>query len=361
MGVNTIVFCYRAQAVLAVFLLWGIFLLNGTLKALLLAAWHGKLSDDVPLKNDYTGVFVVDYLLALLVAFFYYATNGSDEGYQLLVFEGYSTLQSAFVWLYVEMARPGQKPGSIERPLIFGILWQCAGAGIALPLYYAHHILWIDSSDILRVRNVDAARALPFSFLLGAIFPAVLGSAPTWNGPDSRTPEVHQKLLAAWQPDPIWVSLIQYVLTKSSAGLRSRGEVHPNAQLWIRTAYLVSAASSALGHIYTMGRIFLSTDEGTNLVRMCLPFPFTGPSGVPDILARGPWLYLQYDILSFDAASLSWAFILLTRMPNGPRISKLALAVLLLAGFVTIGSGATVSLALYVREGMLPEKAKDER
>ena len=115
MGIKMPVFCYRALAALAVFLFWGILFLNGGLKALLLAAWHGRLNEDVGLRNSYTGIFAIDYLLILLVAFFYYGTYGSDEGYQLLVFEGYSTLQSAFVWLYVEMCRPGKKPWSIER------------------------------------------------------------------------------------------------------------------------------------------------------------------------------------------------------------------------------------------------------
>lgn len=115
MGIKSIVFCYRALAALAFFLFWGILYLNGGLKALLLAAWHGRLNENVGLRNNYTGIFVIDYPLTLLVAFFHYATNGSDEPYQLLVFEAYSTLQSAFVWLYVEMARPGQKPWTIER------------------------------------------------------------------------------------------------------------------------------------------------------------------------------------------------------------------------------------------------------
>lgn len=115
MGINSIVFCYRAVAALAIFLFWGILYLNGGLKALLLAAWHGRLNDEVGLRNNYTGIFAIDYPLTLLVGFFYYATNGSDEAYQLHVFQAYSILQSAFVWLYVEMSRPGHKPWPIER------------------------------------------------------------------------------------------------------------------------------------------------------------------------------------------------------------------------------------------------------
>jgi hypothetical protein len=104
---------YRALASLAVFLLWGLYALNGGLKANILAPLNGKLGEDIPFKTNYTGIFIIDYPIALLVAFFYFATNGSDEGYQLAVFEGYSTLQSSFVWLYLESMRSGSKPWSI--------------------------------------------------------------------------------------------------------------------------------------------------------------------------------------------------------------------------------------------------------
>ena len=219
---------------------------------------------------------------------------------------------------------------------------------------------------MLQVRDVNAARAIPFSFLLGAIVPAVVGSAPTWNGPESRSPEVHQGILAVWQADPIWVSLIQIALTNSSSwlrGERSGGQKCDAraAHAWTRASYLVAAVCSGLGHLYTMGRIFTSTNEGTNFVRMYVPFPFTGPAGVPDILARGPFLYLQYDVFIFSVASLTWAFLALSRVPGGPPLSNLGLAFALTGGYFTIGAGATVSLALYVREGLLPENARERK
>lgn len=113
MKTTSLAFGYRALAALAVFLLWGLYALNGGLKENLLAPLHGKLNEDIKLQNDYTGIFIIDYPISLLVAFFYFATDGSDEALQLLTFEGYSTLQSSFVWLYAEMMRPGTKPWAI--------------------------------------------------------------------------------------------------------------------------------------------------------------------------------------------------------------------------------------------------------
>ncbi|KAI1125170.1 hypothetical protein F5Y10DRAFT_247829 [Nemania abortiva] len=364
MKAASLAFGYRALASLSVLLLWGFYALNGGLKANILAPLNGRLNEDIALKNNYTGIFIIDYPIGLLIAFFYFATDGSDEGFQLLVFEGYSTLQSSFVWLYVEMMRSESKPWTIATPLFFATLSQILGGAISLPLYYAYHILWVDSAEILRVRDQHAAGALPFSFLLGAILPAILGLAPTWNGPGSRTPESHQNYLAIFQVDPLWVTLTQTLLVALFRWLDSTGggdgvRSPKTAHRWTRASYLLAAASSAIGRIYTAARLFTSTDEGTNLLRMRVPNSPEGPTGgLPDMLARGTFLYLQFDVPIFELASMGWAFVLLTRLPNRPRLSAPMLAATMFIGYMTLGAGATVSLALYVRESLLPEKGK---
>lgn len=97
--------CFQFLALLATLLLWGVCLVNGTVKALLLAVWYGELNKGVALRRRYFGFPPVDYTIALLVAFFFYGTNDHDDGYQLFLLDAYSTLQSAYVWLYVEAAR----------------------------------------------------------------------------------------------------------------------------------------------------------------------------------------------------------------------------------------------------------------
>ncbi|KAI0152903.1 hypothetical protein GGR57DRAFT_503411 [Xylariaceae sp. FL1272] len=357
--------CYRALAVLAFVSLWGPYAWNGGLVANLLAPLRGRLNDHIELKNDFTGIFPIDYLISLLVAFFFFATNGSDEGFQLTVFEGYSTLQSAFVWLYAEMARPGNKPWVISTPVLFAILWQCLGGAVALPLYYARHIIWIDTAETLQVRDTSVAKALPFSFLLGAVIPAIMGCAPTWERPGSRTAEAHQKHLAFFQVDPLWVMLTQAILTKAFRQFNSTSsdiqQASKPAQNWIRVGYIAAAASSTIGHLYTVARIYSSSDENTNFLRMRVPSSLNGPTGgVPDMLARGTFLYLQLDIIIFDVASLFWAFTLLSRLPS-LGMSRTRLALVMLAGWFVIGAGGTVSLALLVREGLLPVKSSAAR
>jgi hypothetical protein len=385
MTTQSIVVYFRILAVIATFLLWGICLLNGTVKGLLLAVWRGELDGTTTLKTNYTGVVFIDYPVALLVAFFYYGTNGQDEGYQLFLVDAYSTLQSAFVWLYIEAQRPGSKTSWVERldfgpsnfllsflsalcinltcysrPIVFGLLWQCFGGAISLPLYYAYHILWADTHNVRPAQDAAMAQALPFSFLVGAILPAIIGMAPTWNGHDSRSSSAHQTVLAYWQPDPVWVSLIQSSLSATISFFHQKGYFASRvaAEEWTTISYALAGVSSAIGHIYAVSRVLNSSNASTNFIRMYIPYPFTGPEGVHNLMMGGPWLFLQYDLIVISLSSLSWAFFLLTRTTSGVGISKSSLCMLMAIGSFTVGPGATVSLALYMRERLL-HKAKE--
>ncbi|KAI9370401.1 hypothetical protein BJX61DRAFT_535657 [Aspergillus egyptiacus] len=254
---------FHGLAFLATLLLWGISAWNGTVKALIVAVYHGQFPDGTPLQTRYTGIPLVDLPIALLVAFFFYGTNGSVAGYQLFLLNAYSTLQSAFVWLYVESFRQSStKPKWIAQPMIFGLLWQAFGAAISLPLYYALHLSWLLQARTAATSSVDpqGARVMPIGFLLGAFLPAVIGMMPTWTGAASRSAVEHQGVLAAWQPDPLWVSGIQlvagYILSRIWRGRAetkaSSLQTQSQTASWVRGSYFLAAASSVSGHLYSI-------------------------------------------------------------------------------------------------------------
>lgn len=236
---------------------------------------------------------------------------------------------------------------------------------------------WVGQGKIARAVDLDKARALPLSFILGAVIPVVIGMAPTWFGPKVRTAEAHQIILAAWQADPLWVSWILNCTAHAGAWIRGRkvagtaDDDRRKAYWWVRASYLLAASSSAMGHLYVVGRTLRSSNrEAVNFVRMYVPLLspiIAGPAGTNlnnnnNIFVRGPWLFLQYDLIIISLSSLSWAFLLLLRQqqtpPRGQHLSRSInlLGLILLAGSLTIGPGATVSLALFVREGQLPEE-----
>ncbi|KAH7311405.1 hypothetical protein B0I35DRAFT_438021 [Stachybotrys elegans] len=369
MEISAIKVYFNALSFLAVVLLWGVSLWNGTVKALLLAVWHGALGDGPPLKTDYTGIIVIDYPIALLVAFFFYGTNAHDEAYQLFLLDAYSLLQSAFIWLYLESYRRQGKVGAswVKRPLAFGLLWQCLGGAISLPLYYAQHLPWALQDKLPHTHDVDHAKALPIGYLLGAIVPTLVGMAPTWLGPGARSAISHQTILAAWQPDPIWVSCIISLCASMFALFRggSSGDsprARSTAFAWARFSYLLAAILSGMAHIYVMGRVLLSTNPDVNFVRMYVPFLINGPEGTSsNIFVFGPWLFLQYDLIIMSLSSLSWVWILLRSLPGQSRPSSSILGLYFATGALVIGPGATVSSALFYREQFLSEQSGSTR
>ncbi|KAK2057596.1 hypothetical protein LY76DRAFT_617067 [Colletotrichum caudatum] len=350
---------FLGLSALAVLLLWGISLLNGTVAALFKAVWTGELGPLVPLAGDYTGLPLVDYPVSLLVAFFFQGTNGSEEAYQLFLLDAYSTLQPAFVWLYVESLRDDyQSLSLLEQPIVFGILWQCFGGAISLPLYYALHVSrFSDRGRAIGTHQLGQARALPLSFLLGAVVPAVVGMAPAWLGPDARSARQHQAILAAWQPGPVWVSVLQMVGSKTASYLwpcrRTTADDERAVRRWILASYLLSAAVSASGHLYALGRVLSSENESTSIWRMYVPFPglLHGPDGLAaDVLKRGPWLFLQYDLVIISLSSLVWAYSISSAHNNNNNTFRPARVLAILLGAVAVGPGATVSLVLCTRQ-----------
>lgn len=244
--------------------------------------------------------------------------------------------------------------------MVFGLLWQCFGGAISLPLYYAYHVEWVGTAKIQRARHLDKARALPLSFIFGAIVPAIIGMTPTWLGPESRSTGAHQTILATWQPDPLWVSGIlmatsylgTWVLGRSSDSTDDRNK----AFWWVRTSYLLAATSSAMGHLYAMGKTLSSDNDAVSLVRMYVPDSLTGSSGnVSEILVWGPWLFLKWDLIIISLSSVAWAVLLFRETRSGQSYSRASMVMAVLAGSLLLGPGATVSLLLFVREGHLSD------
>jgi len=324
---------------------------NGTLRALIITSWYGQLDDGTPFKTKYTGIFPLDFCLSILVAFWFYGTNGSDAGSQLFLIDMLPITNSAYLWLYVESTRTCEKPSAISYPIIWGLLWQSFGAAFIIPVYYYNHLNWIDSKS-MALPSIDSssAKALPLSFALGAIL-AIMVILPTWI---DRSPILHQDILAVWNVYPLWVSLAQI---GAVAVFASSKKSKDKAVWWTRFSYLTAAMFSSLGHLYTAISMLISAEPSVGLVRMYVPFLPAGPQGAHEVLEFGPWLFLQYDNIIISFSSLSWAYILLDRSLAKDSSMRFRLPTTLLISSIVLGPGATVSLALFMRESALHQRS----
>ncbi|KAI1387732.1 uncharacterized protein F4822DRAFT_444330 [Hypoxylon trugodes] len=353
--------CFRFLFYAAVVLLWGASVLNGTIKALLVAAWVGHLENGIPLKTAYTGLFLLDYPLSVLVAFFFHGTSGRDEGYSIFLFDLYITLQLGYLWLYAESIRPGKKPIWVQNPIYIALLWQACGGAVAMPLYFGVYTSWASRIKPAQIMDIHKARALPVTFALGAVAPMLFLMAPTWLGPEVRSPTTQQLIIAVFQPSPILASLLTSLVSRASAYLSGAQNITPKieshdneASSWIQRAYLIGAAASIVGHFYVLTRIFIAVDSNfVNTTRMYLPFPISGPAHVTDVLARGSFLFLKWDNIILGLANLTWALVLLGRTPTIGIILAFAM------WSIALGPGTVVTIVLYLRESRLP-RAKDE-
>ncbi|KAL8847080.1 MAG: hypothetical protein Q9221_007867 [Calogaya cf. arnoldii] len=349
---------FLALSSIAIVLLWGVSLGNGTVKEMFRAVHHGLFQDGTPLTTSYTNFYVVDLPLSLLVSFFFRGTNGTETGHQLFLIDAYATLQPAFVWLYVESNRLGAKPLTVANPILWASLWQAFGAAIALPFYYYYHLAWVakSASRPLRQVSLPAACAIPFSFGIGAVLPAVIGMLPMWV---ERSAITHQKVLAVWQLDPLGVSVIQSTLTfvLSKVFLSGRRDSALSYH-WMRAAYLAAAIFSAACHIYVLAFSLLSSDPSLSMAAMYVPFVRTTFGAAEDQLLNGPWLFLQFDLIIIAIASLSWVYLLLGDLLDDQRITRGMLMSALLICSLVVGAGATVSVALFWREELLEQLRK---
>lgn len=188
--------------------------------------------------------------------------------------------------------------------------------------------------------------------MLGAIVPAIIGMLPTWIHPSSRSPRMHQNVLAMWQADPLYVSMIQQlfaVMMHKYATINAR-----TSYVWTQGSLLLAAASSTIGHLYAKFYILKSAHRTDRFVRMYVPWSWNGSMTTPDILVHGPWLFLQFDLIIINLSSLSWAY-LLCKLHCSVVSTQLVLFFSILLGTLVVGPGATVSLALCWREAQLNE------
>lgn len=230
---------------------------------------------------------------------------------------------------------------------------------MAFPLYFGLHVRWTSRNRPAQVADLHQVRALPVAFALGAVAPMVMMMAPTWLGPGGRSPAWQQTIIALFQPSPILFSFILALLSRASARLDPSSPngtgASRSARRWVRGFYLLAAALAGIGRIYVFTRIITAADNSVNFVRMYVPLPSTGPVSAPEPLIGGPWLFLQWDSIIITLASLLWAFQMLRQGAVGDVSASVVLLILAI-GTVVIGPGATVTVALYIREGHLSER-----
>ncbi|KAL1999958.1 hypothetical protein VTN02DRAFT_3743 [Thermoascus thermophilus] len=218
----------------------------------------------VPLRTVFTGTKLLDHGLASIAPFFWSAIDGSTPELSLYALEVAGSFGAAWVLITVEGWRRGNWNGNGGRgrgvvafPSIFGILAQTGSYALAVPLYCALHLCTSSIAARPDARTISVPRAvsdaLPFVFVAGYVLPtaAMCLPAPSIVGVDAK-----QAFLAAWQPCPLYVSLLAmgadllvsrfFTVTTPDDGEDDDGQAGLRA---LRRVYAFAFACAAIPHV----------------------------------------------------------------------------------------------------------------
>ncbi|KAL2802400.1 hypothetical protein BJX63DRAFT_115353 [Aspergillus granulosus] len=326
-------------------LLWLLMAYNGTLVALLKAAWTGVFADGRPLRSSYTGFFPIDFAIAVLVAFYDSQTDGQDAGTWIFIFNFLIMLQTAGVWVLVEGNRRGVMGHYLTISWLWPLLWNLFGAAIILPLYFSLHIRSMDPVRLDPMISTGRGRSfIPLTTIIGFVPMVAMHLGYVLSADTSR-----QIVTACFPLSPILSVIVEKFIFPASKKTREREDEVDN----VGKIYLVTGLLCAGFHLYTMAVALFSLASETAFSRMFIPSPSNVVSGNPDILREGGLLFLQYDWWIVNISCAMWIYLLVERSEIVLRVGKGVRALAILVAMLVFGPGATMNAALWAREWTL--------
>ncbi|KAI1609148.1 hypothetical protein EDD37DRAFT_140783 [Exophiala viscosa] len=283
----------------------------------------GSLISKPSFPNSFTGFDPPDGLLATLLLFFWPLLDGSNPAASLYGFlfagQGVALLSS----IILEASRKANKGRIIAFTTIYGILFQCLGAGLAAPLYLTIYLFTsplVTSSAALTPSALSIDEGLLtghiFGVSLGYIAPTILMTLPQ---PDILPLDTKITAIVLWQLFPVWQSIIAYV-AKLIVGAKTPSASQADAQTrqisLLRTVYKLSLAVSTTTHIATwtlsLSTLLLPSLFTAQTVQDFHPLNvFVPPNPFSDVkigsIAQGSHWFLQYDYIITGAAYVIWA------------------------------------------------------
>uniref|UniRef100_A0A8H7NHN9 Uncharacterized protein n=1 Tax=Bionectria ochroleuca TaxID=29856 RepID=A0A8H7NHN9_BIOOC len=168
---------------LGLFSQWAIMIMNGSLRLMLLTAWTSIFPDGIPLREEWTRIWIVDLAIRVLVAFFGAVLNvfESHEFGPYLCLVDLITTIVVFSMMFLVEDRRDRRKGALRFPSCWQLMLYFFGAASIVPIYIR---LYLKSRLSLRLEVPhNQARALPFTALwcsvlsLPLLLPVALGAS----------------------------------------------------------------------------------------------------------------------------------------------------------------------------------------
>ena len=214
--------------------------------------------------------------------------------------------------------------------MIFGLLLQNLGYAVIMPLYLILHLSTsptiLPLKETIAMENTELA-CIPLSIILGYVVPSALVALPS---PSLLSFEGKQSLLALWQVFPLWVAILQqlltYMLGKSAVAAE---KVNRNNMGVLRFVYTFLISAAGTSQIVT-GAMMLTSISFPTLFAPEFPGPFDPskvaiPTAVTSSvkatsIGEGTHLLLQYDQMVGSTAILVWAWFLFVNASSRDKV-----------------------------------------
>ncbi|KAF4455187.1 hypothetical protein F53441_2425 [Fusarium austroafricanum] len=218
--------------------------------------------DGAPTVTSYTGIPIVDSILAMFGNIFGVILASESSWIHMASFM--SLLMSTTLDWTIESYRASSAGLFTSYPSIFGLMYQLRGVGKIAPLY---HLISVLESALTRSQRPitshstpsEVSKSLPISVGLGLVFPSIAFLWPFENK------YVMQKVVAFWQPFPLYVSALTFGLStilrrQQTSSLPAEKHKEPvqdrhEGQWILRHAYTTRATAAAVVHLWIMYKI----------------------------------------------------------------------------------------------------------
>ncbi|KAI1410707.1 hypothetical protein F5Y13DRAFT_167185 [Hypoxylon sp. FL1857] len=276
---------------------WIVMIINGSLVAMLLAAWKGTAPNGTPVKPGWTGIWPIDFALGVLAVFFgglldADAADLFNHAPFLLLVDLISSLAVCGIMTLVEDRR-NRTTGPLRYPALWAIMWNYFGAASVVPVFSRLYVQNrpVNSPDLPR----DQAQALPFTALwsvflsLPLLVPALLGAEPFRI----------QDGVVVWFFAPLAVGPFQDLVS----GLISRcSSFYKGFRSPVTVAYGIAGTVSAVVHLGVITRILQS--PGLSWSRIYWPNPSAVQPGLT-LINEAALLFIQFGHMAVSLSVLA--------------------------------------------------------
>jgi len=237
-------------------------------------------------------------------------------------------------------------------------LYQCLGAAIVLPLYFAM-FTWASSKPgyFTSGREVPTAKVLLPSLILGYVIPTALMFFPFPFGSDLIA---YQNLAAFWQPAPLYPNLLVFLFSLAP-GLGSKQQLaRKDADVsHLKLVYLLAGIVSMASHV---GLIYVCSVPGSGLSLSTVLLPDEALR-MKDMANGLLWIF-QWDFIGTFSAALLWSWLSVVEVGQvaGQKATGGVVAVGTI-GLLTVlgGPGAALAAVWLWREGKMAESRAGAR